>query len=77
MARLYAVCSLGRDSRDPHPPRGPLAEQQIDGGALVPPCASHGDSARHTALARRPARNATMPSSARLTAERRPGIEQC
>jgi len=80
MARLYAVCSLRRDSRDPPPippRRGPLAEQHIDGGALVPPCASHGDSARHTALTKEPTPGTRRCRHRRNSLQAQPWIEQC
>ena len=54
MARLYAVARSGVTRATPHPPEGVALAQPNFVDALAPPCASHGDTARHTALARLP-----------------------
>src|SRR5262247_1275309 len=50
MARLYANARSGGPRAAPHPPMGVAPGESTRGDALVLPCASLGDTARHTAL---------------------------
>jgi|RhiMetStandDraft_4_1073278.scaffolds.fasta_scaffold91784_1 hypothetical protein len=54
MARLYAGARSGGVHATPHPPVGVASGNPTVDDALTPPCATHGDTACHTALATPP-----------------------
>jgi len=54
MARLYAGARSGGFRATPHPPKGVASGNPTMDDALAPPCATHGDTARHTAFATPP-----------------------